>query len=257
MSDFVAWHVVASLILVAIAVAISMALKLRLAGTLVWASARAAAQLVLIGFALLLVFESSLSLLWAWVWVVAMVAFATFTFRSRAPEVPAGILLPAAAFTCAAGVGIAVIFGLGIFDLTARALVPITGMIIGNALATSVLVGRRVIDDVRDKRLVVESRLALGLEVGDAVHPIVRDSIRTALIPQIETTKAVGVVVLPGMMTGLILAGADPIDAVAAQLAIMYLILGGAAVTSTMIALGMRTRLFTPDARLVRLATGK
>ena len=81
-------------------------------------------------------------------------------------------------------------------------------------------------------------------------------SLRTALIPQIETTKAVGLIVLPGAMTGLILAGVDPIDAVQVQAAVMYLVLGSVATTTAVMALGIRRRLFTRDHRLVRLGPG-
>ena len=71
---------------------------------------------------------------------------------------------------------------------------------------------------------------------------------------QLESTKAVGLVFLPGAMTGLILAGVDPVDAVLVQAAIMYLILGCVATNVVIIGLGLTRQLFTPDHRLVRLA---
>ena len=77
-----------------------------------------------------------------------------------------------------------------------------------------------------DRRPEVEARLALGQPWQEASKPFVRSALRTALTSQIENTKAVGLVFLPGAMTGLILAGADPVDAVLVQAAIMYLILG-------------------------------
>jgi putative ABC transport system permease protein len=73
------------------------------------------------------------------------------------------------------------------------------------------------------------------------------------MTPQIESTKAVGLVFLPGAMTGLVLAGVDPLDAVMVQLAIMLLILGGVAVVATVMALGASRQLFTPDERLIPL----
>jgi putative ABC transport system permease protein len=73
------------------------------------------------------------------------------------------------------------------------------------------------------------------------------------MTPQIESTKAVGLVFLPGAMTGLVLAGVDPLDAVLVQLALMLLILGGVATVSTIVTLGAGRRLFTPDERLVPL----
>jgi putative ABC transport system permease protein len=79
----------------------------------------------------------------------------------------------------------------------------------------------------------------------------VRNALRTALTPQIETTKIVGIIALPGSMTGLILAGVNPFDAVRVQAAVMYLILGSVAATTTVVALGIRRRVFTPDHRLL------
>ena len=254
MHDFVPWHVVASTLLIVVTLALSLGQRLGLVGTVVWSCTRAAAQLVLVGYALLLIFDSEASLVWAWIWVAAMIVFASETFRRRTPEVPTQIWLGVVAFGSASLVGLAVVFGLGIFELTARTLVPVAGMLIGNSLGATVLAARRLVEDVRDKRDEVEARLALGLAPLAAVHPTVRSSIRTALIPQIERTKALGIVVLPGMMTGLILAGADPVDTVAAQLAIMYLILGAVAITTTVVALGLRYQLFTKDSRLVTLS---
>ena len=87
----------------------------------------------------------------------------------------------------------------------------------------------------------------------DAARPHVRAALRTALLPQIESTKVVGLVALPGAMTGLILAGVKPVDAVKVQAAVMFLILGGVSVTVTVVARGLTRRLFTPDHRLRRL----
>jgi len=254
MIDFVPWHVVFSAVLIAVTLALSLLQKLGLEGSVIWSCVRAAVQLVIVGYALLLIFDSDASLAWAWVWVAAMIVFASDTFRRRTPEVPAQLWLGIVAFGVASLAGLAIVFGLGIFDLTARTLVPVAGMLIGNSLSSTILAARRLVEDVRDKRDEVEARLALGQTPIAAVHPTLRSSLRTALIPQIERTKALGIVVLPGMMTGLILAGADPVDAVAAQLAIMYLILGAVAITTTIVCLGLRYRLFTGDARLVTIS---
>ena len=132
-------------------------------------------------------------------------------------------------------------------------LVPVAGMIVGNSMNASVVTARRVVEELRDKRDEVEARLALGHPSRKAALPYVRAALRTALIPQIETTRAVGLVFLPGAMTGLILANVDPVDAVLVQAAIMFLILGSVATTTTLIAYGSVGKLFTPDHRLIRL----
>jgi putative ABC transport system permease protein len=127
-------------------------------------------------------------------------------------------------------------------------------MMIGNSMTACVLVGRRIVGELSDKREEVEARLALGLSWQDASRPHVRSALRTALVPQIESTKAVGLVFLPGAMTGLVLAGVDAVDAVTVQLAIMYLILGSVATSVTVMGLGLTRRVFTPDHRLQAIA---
>lgn len=245
------WGLLASGVLIVVAVALSVAQHLGLHRSIVWASLRALVQLLLIGLLLTIVLDDDASMLWSWVWVVVMVVFAAWTTARRAPEVPGVLRLSLIAYATAAVVSLGVLFGLGVFELRPRTLVPLAGMVIGNSLAATVLVGRRVVESLQERRDEVEARLALGMHASDAGAPVVRDAVRTALIPQIETTKAVGIVFLPGAMVGLILAGADPGEAVKVQVAVMYLVLGSVATTTAVVALGVRNRSFSADHRLV------
>jgi putative ABC transport system permease protein len=182
-----------------------------------------------------------------------MVLFAAETVRRRARDVPAMFSLALGAFAAAAVVVLGVLFGLGVFELDSRTLIPLAGLMIGNSMTATVLVARRLYEELRDKRDEVEARLALGQTSWEAARPYVRGALRTALVPQIETTKAVGLVFLPGAMTGLILAGVDPFDAVLVQAAVMYVVLGATATTTTVVAMGVQRRLFTRDHQLVRI----
>ena len=155
-----------------------------------------------------------------------------------------------AAFAAAAVVSLLVLFGLRVFPLEPKTLIPLAGMMIGNSMTATVVVARRVVEELRDKRDEVEARLALGIAGPEAARPYVRAALRTAMIPQIETTKAVGLVFLPGAMTGLILAGTSPLAAVKVQVAVMYLVLGATATTTAVVALGVQRRLLTADHRL-------
>jgi putative ABC transport system permease protein len=239
-----------SLLLVAVALLVSLGQQLRLEKQLIGATVRAFVQLIAMGFVLAWLLEPSRSLAYSWLWVAGMVVFASWTVHRRAPEVPGlfGIALTALVLAAAATLG--TIFGLGIFPVEARAIVPLAGMMIGNSLSGTVLSSRRVTDELADKRSEVEARLALGQSSREAARPYVRSAMRTALTPQIESTKAVGLVFLPGAMTGLILGGVDPVEAVLVQAAIMYLILGAVATTAVVVALGVTRMLFTSDHRL-------
>jgi putative ABC transport system permease protein len=243
--------VAASLVLVAVAVGLSYWQGLKVERSILWAAARAAGQLFVVGFALTIVFEGWVGL--AWLWVAAMVVVAALTVRHRAPEVPNAFWLALVANGMVAVVSLAVIFGLHIFPVEAQAIIPLSGMMIGNSMAATVVVARRVVAELREHRAEVEARLALGQPWGDASKPYVREAMRTALLPQIESTKVVGLIALPGAMTGLILAGTPPAQAVQVQVAVMFLILGSMATSVTVIGLGLTRRLFTADHRLVRL----
>lgn len=243
----------ASLILIAVAVGISRWQRLGLEGSILVAVARATGQLLLVGLGLGLVLADDAPLLWSWLWVAGIILFAAVTVQRRAPAIPGLFRVAVGAQVLTAVISLGVIFGLSIFPLEARTLVPVSGMILGNALSAAVLASRRLVEEFTDKQDELEARLALGCASHDAARPYLRVVLRTAMTPQIESTKAVGLVFLPGAMTGLVLAGVDPLDAVLVQLALMLLILGGVATVSTVITLGAGRRLFTPDERLVPL----
>lgn len=240
--------------LVAVAVGLSLWRQLGLERSIAWSAVRALAQLLAIGLVLDVLLQPGVSSAWAWLWVGFMLLVAAWTVARRAPVVPGLFRLALAAFATSAVLTLGVLFGLGVFTVNVRTIVPLAGLMIGNSMAATVLVARRLVDELRDKRDEIEARLALGQPAEEAARPYVRNALRTALTPQIETTKVVGLIALPGSMTGLILAGVDPFDAVRVQAAVMYLILGSVAATTTVVALGVRRRLFTRDHRLVAVA---
>ena len=244
-------NLTASGVLVALAVGLSVAQHLGLQRTILWAAVRALVQLAAVGVVLGFLLADDTSILWSWIWVVVMVVFAAWTTSRRAREVPSVFGLSLAAYAASSAATLVVLFGLGVFELEPRTLVPLSGMVVGNSLAATVLVGRRLVESLEERRDEVEARLALGLTSDEAAAPVVRNAVRTALIPQIETTKAVGIVFLPGAAVGLILAGAEAATAVKVQLAVMYLILGSVATTTAVVALGVRRRAFSADHRLV------
>lgn len=243
----------ASLTAVAVAVALSLLLGLHLHRDIIGATVRAIVQLLIVGLALGIVVDPKQPLVWSWLWVVLMTGYAGVVVRRRAPEVPGILSLSLLAFVASGVVTLGIIFGFGIFPLEGRAIVPLAGMMIGNSMTSAVVTARRIVESLRDQREEVEVRLALGQPSSAASRPYLAGALRTALTPQIETTRSVGLVFLPGAMTGLILAGVAPINAVLVQAAVMFLILGAAATTSTVIGLGLTRQLFTRDHRLVPL----
>ncbi len=242
----------ASGILVLVAVGISLWRQLGLERSLLWASVRALVQLLLVGWVLQFVVDPDDPLIYSVLWLLAMIGFAAYTTSRRAPDVPNVLPLSMIAYAASAVVVLGVLFGFGIYDLEGRTLVPLAGMVIGNSLAATVLVSRQLLIAADEQRDLIEARLALGLTAGESFQPHLRQALRTALVPQIESTKAVGIVFLPGAMVGLILAGVDPSDAVKVQVSVMYLVLGSVATTTAVMSLGISRELFTPAQQLRR-----
>jgi len=244
--------VAASSVLIVIAAAISWRERLGIERSIAWAAIRATVQLLAIGSALGLVLADDAPIAWAWAWVVAMVLIGGIVVSRRVPEVPGLLPLACGAISVALGTSLAVVFGFGMYGLEPRTLVPTAGMLLGNGIGSTVLAARRTATAIDEHRDQVEVRLSLGQTGADAVRPHLRDALVTANTPQIEQTKIVGLIALPGTMTGLLLAGVDPLDAVLVQLAVMFLILGGVAITSVIVGRGVARLLITPDQRLVR-----
>lgn len=256
-TDIGAEGVAASFVLVAVAIGLSIRQGLGIERTIAWAATRALVQLVAVGYGLTLILDEDAPTIFAVLWVLAMVVIAAVTVRARAPEVPGVLPVAFLALGAATVATLGVLFGLGVFPFEPIAIVPLAGMMIGNSMAATVSAARRVVAELADHRLEVEARLALGQPWSDASRPYNRAAVRVALTAQIESTKTVGLIALPGAMTGLILAGVDPLDAVLVQVAVMYLILGAAATTTAIVGNGVARRLFTPDHRLVPLARAK
>jgi putative ABC transport system permease protein len=248
------WGLAASLIMIAAVGLLSWRQKLRLERDLAIAVGRSLAQMLLVGAALGLIVDPDTWIGWSFAWVAGMVIFAAVTISRRAPMLPGVLGVAFAAMTASAVAGLGLLFALGIFPVAGRTVVPVAGMILGNSLAAGVLTIRRLVEAVAERRGDLEARLALGLPWQHAVRPTVRQVLRTGIAPDVERLKALGVVVLPGAMTGLILAGVDPLDAVRVQLALLYVILGAVTTTASVIALLGTRRLFTADHRLVPLA---
>jgi putative ABC transport system permease protein len=142
---------------------------------------------------------------------------------------------------------------LGVFDPEARYLVPVGGMVIGNAMTAAAVALNRLGDDVADSASEIEATLALGATSAQAIRPVVRRSLRSGMIPLIDSTKTTGLIFFPGTMVGMLLAGAAPVDAVRLQLVLLYVLLGSVAVGALTSVLLAYRNFFTPAQQLREL----
>lgn len=248
-------EVAASLALVALAAAISFWRRADLERDIVVATARSFVQLTAIGYAIQLIFEADT------IWLVlallaAMVFFGALTARHRANRVPGAFWPLLAGLALAGGTTLALVVALGVFEATPRYLVPVGGMVIGNAMTASAVALNRLGDELHEARGKIEATLALGATAQEAAAPFVRRALRSGMIALVDSTKTTGLIFFPGTMVGMLLAGADPTDAVRLQLILLYALLGSVAIAGLVATTLAYRNFFTPAQQLRELEGG-
>lgn len=239
------WQLVLAALLIVVNLAISAGLRLGLSRSLLVASVRMSVQLLLVGLVLEYVFALAHPLPVLAIAVV-MASFAAIAAvrrtRRRFPGVYWNSLLTVlAASFLVTGIALS-----GIIEVhpwfRAQYAIPLLGMVLGNILNGVSLALDRFTQGVARERGEIEGLLALGASRWEAAHALIRDSLRIGMIPTINSMMVMGVVSLPGMMTGQMLAGAAPAAAVRYQIVVMFMIAAATALaTLGVILLAYRT----------------
>ena len=247
--DLSLWDLVSVYALLLMSIGLAHLLKAQQGKDIFWSGLRMFLQLMAVGYVLHLVFtlESALSVLLI---LVLMLGFSVQTVGARVEKkMPRFYRV----------VGTAILFGCGgmtfyfcnlVIGLEPwfdpRYIIPLAGMIIGNSMTGASLAAERLSSEFQERRDEIETVLCLGGSVQVASQPAVSSAFRAALIPSVNAMAAMGIVFLPGMMTGQILSGTEPLIAVKYQIAIMCVITGSVALTTFLILrLGYRSY-FTP-----------
>jgi putative ABC transport system permease protein len=239
-----------ALILVAIAVALSRLKSLDLERDILVGTGRAFVQLIAMGFVLNFIFDLR-RLELVLLLLTAMVLVGGHTSSRRAKHLKGSFFRATFSIGLGTLTTLVLLLGLGIITSEPRFLIPLAGMTIGNATRTCSLVLERLRSEISSRAGEVEVALALGATSGQASKHIVRTAVKAAMIPLVDTLKIVGLIQFPGAMTGMILAGAQPLKAVKIQLIVMYMLVAAATIASLSMALLALRSYFTRDHQLV------
>jgi putative ABC transport system permease protein len=249
------WQLALALLLVIVVAIISLRQRLGLERDLLIGTVRTVVQLYLVGLILAAVFHAA-----RWYWVllilIVMAAIATHAAVSRLTKpIPNVYWLAAVALSLSTAATLAYVIGIVIQPRPwwePQYLIPIAGMILGNSMTSAALAGERLQADLFTRRDEVEARLALGFSGREAVQPLVRAALRAAMIPTVNGMMTVGVVQLPGMMTGQILAGASPLTAIRYQIVVVFMLSVATALGSLLFVRLAAGRYLTPAHQLRR-----
>ena len=240
-----------ALIFVLIPILLSQTLNLGLEKDTIVAVIRSTIQLLAVGYVLQFVFDSE-SMIFIILMIMLMIFAATHNARKKGVTIKGITWKLISTYVFIEVLTQSILLGFHIIPPTAQYIIPISGMMIGNSMVLSILFLNRFTAEIDTHQDKAELILSLGGTPKQAIHKQLITSIQASTIPTIESQKTIGLVQLPGMMSGQIIAGADPIQAVQFQLLILFLVLTSAVVTSAMLGFLSYPSLFNNRMQLLK-----
>ncbi len=240
-----------TLIFVLIPLVLSKRLQLGLEKDTLIATFRSIIQLLAVGYVLKFVFDAD-SFIYIFLMISLMILTAALNARKKGKAIKGITWKIAATLIIVEVVTQGILLGFGIVPATAQYIIPISGMLIGNSMVLAILFLNRFSSEIESSQDQIELILSLGGTPKQAVHHQLKNAIRASMIPTIESQKTIGLVQLPGMMSGQIIGGADPIQAVQFQLLIIFALLTTAALSSILVGFLSYPTLFNERMQLLK-----
>ncbi len=215
---------------------------------------RGLVQIVVVGSILTLLLKAPR---WSAVFLlIGMVLAAGSISAKRAKNIPGARKVSTYSIAAGAGLVTAVMTWAGVIDTAITSLIPVGSMIIANAMNTNGLALNRFRSEVLAHAGEIETALALGAAPQVTVGSYAESSIHASLIPAIDNLRSLGIVWIPGLMTGMLLSGADPLYAAIYQFVVIAMILASSGLTSLLSTLMIRSQVFSPAEQLVVRGSG-
>jgi len=252
--DISNWQLILGLVFILAAGILSMFHSLRLERDLFIGTIRTFVQLFALGYLLNIIFALD-RVWWVLILFLFMIFFAAWTIRGRVREKQITFFFPIF-------VSMLLSYFLVSYLVTAvlvgakpwwqpQYFIPLSGMVIGNSMNAIAVSLERFLGELKKQRHEIEMMLCLGANYKETSHAMVQSAVRAGMIPSINSMMAVGLVFIPGMMTGQILAGADPLMAIRYQIVVMVMLVGSTAIGSFMVVYLVRRRCFGPAFQLL------
>lgn len=217
--------------LVLVSLSFSYLQKLKLEKDIIISVIRAVIQLVLVGYVLNYIFGLKNP-----AFTTLLLLFMTFNAALNASKrgkiIKGGLIISFVAILFGAAITLSILVFSGSIKYEPYQIIPVSGMIISNSMVALGLCYRHMASDFKNKREEVEAKLSLGSDILPSSINIIRHSIKTGMLPTIDSAKTLGIVSLPGMMTGLILAGAAPMEAIKYQIMVTFMLLSTTSISS-------------------------
>ncbi|MBE9189080.1 iron export ABC transporter permease subunit FetB [Gloeocapsopsis crepidinum LEGE 06123] len=241
--------------LIAIAIGLSAWERIGLELNIAIAAGRTILQLLVVGYVLAFVF--AIDNLWAVLAILAvMLTIAAIVARNRiSKKIPLVLPLVWGAIFLSTAVTLAYTNLLIIQPLRwyePQYLIPLAGIVFGSAINGAAIAGERLVSTINASHLEIETHLSLGATPQQAVAQYRRDAIKAGLIPILNQMTVVGIVTLPGIITGQLLSGVDPLDAASYQILVLFILAFANLMTALLVTRGLCHQFFNAAAQLIR-----
>lgn len=236
--------------LVLISIFISHYQKLDVEKEIIIGTIRAVIQLTIVGYILHYIFAAN-NFLFTLAMLSLMIIVAGNNAAKRGKGIPKVFCYITVSIAIGTTITLAILILFGTVHFRPQEVIPVAGMIIGNSMVSSGLTVSRLKDEVRNRTLEIQTALALGATSRQAAQKLIKISLKTGMMPTIDGMKTLGIVQLPGMMTGLILGGVDPINAVKYQIMVTFMLAATVAVSCFCVTFLSYREFFTPYHQLI------
>jgi TIGR00245 family protein len=217
--------------LVVVSLMFSYFQKLKLEKETIISVIRAIVQLVIVGYLLNYIFGLK-NPVFTTLLLLFMTFNASYNAAKRGKGIKNGLFISFISISAGALITLSILVFSGAIKYEPYQIIPVSGMIISNAMVALGLCYRQLSSNFKNKREEVETKLSLGADILPSSIEIIRDSIKTGMLPTIDSAKTLGIVSLPGMMTGLILAGTSPVQAIKYQIMVTFMLLSTTSISS-------------------------
>ena len=237
-------------VLIVVAVVLMRMKRLGTEKEYLYALLKGGVQIFLLALFLTYLFSSPYWYMLIWILLIGMVLVAGRTSAKRASGMPDAGSVTTPAILTGSVVVIVVLALSGAMPMTPQFIIPLSGMVFGNSMTICSLTSERFLREIRLGKDRVESALSLGIPSDMAMDEFGKQAIKAAIMPTIDRLKTLGIIFIPGAMTGLIMAGTDPLVAAEYQMIIYFMITGGGMITAVLTIYLMRRKVFTKAEQL-------
>jgi putative ABC transport system permease protein len=237
-------------VLLIIVIIISIIKKIGVGKEFTYAIIKGGVQLTIIAMFLTFLFDYELWYFLIWFLIVSMILIGGYTSAKRATNMPKAYRITTPSILLGSSIALIILALSRAMPLEPQFIIPLAGMAFGNSMRICSLSLDRLLREVKINRTAIETSLSLGANSKQALEEYGRYSIKTSLIPTIDSLKTLGIIFIPGAMSGLIIAGTNPLVAAEYQIIVYLMIVGSGIITALFVSFLARKRIFSEAEQL-------